>query len=237
MHLCSAVILFVSTACRGPAPGVIGSVVADTGSRSASRGRLAFPMILDSTCEGEDCETTFAALACDDVVLQAAPSTTAAIVARIKRGDTLNVRRTDLHVLRPGIVVLKRNYVLDSSTDEEGSRSPRPDTLHFAAGDTVYLVQYLGLGSWEWWHRGRTSSGGEFWAGPVNAHRGGVARSKDSTIAVGRSHPVSQAWWLIQRRTGQVGWWAADSARAVRSIQGMKHWDDWCVSPSSTPPS
>lgn len=207
----------------------VDTVVADTGARTDSLGRLQFPIILGSSCEGEDCETSFKGLACDNAVLRASPSATAPVSARILRGDTLNVRRTDLHVLHPGIVVMKREHVVDSDADSEtGESIPRTDTLRLAPGDTVFLLQYGALGSWEWWYRGRTSFGNEFWAGPPDGHLGGAIDLKDTSIAVARSQPKIQGWWLIQRRNGDVGWWATDSARTVRSIFKMNHWEDWC---------
>ena len=229
-RLTSVVMLLALAPCQGMSQGVR--------RREAATVRApAFPIVIDSACEGEDCEAAFAALACGGASLHAAPFAGAAIVARIRRGESLDVRRTDLHILRPGIVVLKRDYVLASDADgETAARIPRSDTLRFTAGDTVYLLRYLEVGAWEWWYHGRRSTGMEFWAGPADAELGGVTQSGDSTIAVGRSHPKVQPWWLVHRHRGEVGWWGADSTRAIRSIAAMQHWDEWCLSPSSTPP-
>ena len=206
------------------------TIVADSGVRLDPLGRLVFPIILASSCEGEDCETSFRGLACGDALLRASPSLNAPAVARILRGDTVNVRRTDLHVRRPGIVVLKRDHVVDSDvpSDGVGERIPRRDTLRFAAGDTVYLLQYASLGSWKWWHRGHTSFGDEFWAGPATGGLGGKTESGDSSIAVARSQPIIEGWWLIVRRNGDVGWWHRDSLETVRSIFQMEHWENYC---------
>ena len=49
---------------------------------------------------------------------------------------------------------------------------PRRDTLHFFAGDTVYILTYLELGSWGWGYRGRAGSGDEFWSGSFLRYSG-----------------------------------------------------------------
>jgi hypothetical protein len=206
----------------------VDTVVPDTGVRTDAQGRLVFPIVFASACEGEDCETSFPALACDNAVLHGAPNGNAAIVARVTRGDSLVVKRTDVHVLHPGIVVLKQAYVLDADRAEDGEAPhPRADTLRFAAGDTLYLLRYLALGEWVWW-RGRVSAGSEFWAGPVNGRLGGAMDSADSSRAVARSQPAIQDWWLIQRPGGAVGWWLRDSLPSIRSIPQMRHWEEHC---------
>jgi hypothetical protein len=249
ISLASLVALLVATACRGRVrePGAAetaavlssGNVtrvpadtfVADTGVRTDPKGHLVFPIVLANACEGEDCETRFTALACGNAVLRAAPSKTSPIVARVAKGDTVEVRRTDLHVMRPGIVILKRAYVLDTdaSDDPDRPRIPRADTLHFAAGDTLYLLRYLELGSWLWW-RGRTSSGSEFWSGPPGEGYGGATHNDDSSLAVARSQPKIDAWWSIEQRGGVTGWWLSDSRASIRSLPAMRHWGEQCGS-------
>ena len=247
ISLASLTALLFMAACRGrvrdqsvaetASPGSVARVpvdtfVADTGVRTDPKGHLVFPIVLANACEGEDCETKFTALACGDAVLRSAPSKTAPIVARIARGDTVEVRRTDLHVMRPGIVILKRAYVLDAdaSDDPDQSRIPRADTLRFAAGDTLYLLRYLELGSWLWWH-GRQSSGSEFWSGPPGEGYGGATHKRESSLAVARSQPKIDAWWSIERQGGVTGWWLRDSLASIRSIPAMKHWGEQCGNP------
>jgi hypothetical protein len=239
--------LLVTVACRGPVQDrkvavttlalaqasvtrvPVETFVADTGIRADSSGHLVFPIVLVNACEGEDCETQFTALACDDAVLRSASSVRAPRVARITRGDTVEVRRTDLHIIRPGIVVLKRAYVLDSeaSDDPDQSRIPRTDTLRFAAGDTLYLLRYLELGSWLWWH-GRPSSGSEFWAGPAGEGYGGATHRSDSSLAIARSQPEVDVWWLIERQGATSAWWLRDSRGSIRSLPAMQHWGEHC---------
>ncbi|HXQ77903.1 MAG TPA: hypothetical protein VN797_06840 [Gemmatimonadaceae bacterium] len=239
--------LLVTVACRGPVrdrhvaettlalsqaivthvPG--DTFVADTGIRADSSGHLVLPIVLVNACEGEDCETQFTALACGDAVLRTEPSVKAPVVARVARGDTVEVRRTDLHIISPGIVILRRAYVLDSdaSDDPDQSRIPRADTLRFAAGDTLYLLRYLELGSWLWW-RGRPSSGSEFWAGPAGEGYGGATHRTDSSLAIARSQPKIDVWWLIERQGATSAWWLRDSRGSIRSLPAMKHWGEHC---------
>jgi hypothetical protein len=185
------------------------------------------PVLFPRACEGEDCEVEFPAFACGAVQLRSAAADTAPIVARVARGDTVDVRSRDLHVLVPGRIVLRRNFALTDWKGEEG-RIPRQDTLRFAAGDTVYLLRYHELGAWTWWHRGGLQDGDEFWAGPRDGELGGVMRKRDSSVAVGLSHPRSEDWWRVQLKSGQSGWWRADTLYSLLSIHWMRHWASGC---------
>lgn len=194
---------------------------------SAGRDTNTMPLVFRDACVGEDCETSFPALACEGVELRAAAADGAPVVGRVARGDTVRVATRELHVLQPGMVVVRRDFAL---TWEDGGEDqvPSRDTLHFAAGDTLYLLRYYALGNWAWWRRGRTESGAEFWAGPSDGELGGTTRSSDSSVAVALSQPRTQDWWRVEPRAGQGGWWLADSARELRSIPGMQHWGESC---------
>jgi hypothetical protein len=165
---------------------------------------LVMPMVFPRMCEGESCDVEFPALACAAVELRSAAADTAPIVARIATGDTVNVRTIDLHVVKPGLVILRRDFALDWADDGE-QRYPAKDTLRFNAGDTVYLLHYESLGSWTWWHRGHLQSGNEFWAGPAHEKLGGVTQSDDSSVAVARSHPRRASWWRVELPSGAPG--------------------------------
>lgn len=185
------------------------------------------PMIFPRTCEGEDCQAEFSALACAAVELRSDAADTAPIVARVAKGDTVNVRTQDLHVLKPGRVVVRRDFTLDWADAGEG-RYPATDTRRFAAGDTVYLLHYNALGSWTWWYRGEVQSGNEFWAGPRDESLGGVTGSRDSSIAVALSHPRRESWWRVEPQSGAGGWWRADTLYSLLSIPWMQHWATGC---------
>lgn len=206
------------------------TTVRDTGVRLDPTGHLQLPFVSASACEGEDCETSFTGFACAARNLRAAAASSAPVVARIARGDTFSVRRTDVHVVRPGVVVVKRAFAIESDADVESDRlSPRKDTLRFAAGDTVYLLHYGGLGWWYFFHRGKESDAGGFWGTPEALRKGAMGIvDGDSSSAVLRSHPVRETWWLAYRGALPLGWWLVDSTRTLRSVYQMQHWEDYC---------
>jgi hypothetical protein len=187
------------------------------------------PQVVRGFCQGESCERgDYPALACATVELRSAAADTASVVARVQRGDTVHVRARDLHVLEPGRVVLRRDFALTWDVDAGGDQFPRSDTLHFAAGDTVYLLHYVALGGWVWWYRGREQAGGEFWAGPPDGELGAATHARDSSVAVGLSQPRTADWWQVETRTGRSGWWRADTLHGLLSIFRMQKWDDEC---------
>ncbi|NUQ20184.1 MAG: hypothetical protein HOQ09_04405 [Gemmatimonadaceae bacterium] len=201
---------------------------ADTGVHVGPDGRLRFPIVFAASCEGEDCETSFKGLACAAVDLRAAADTAAPVVARVARGDSVHVKRTDLHLVRPGIVVAKRPIVRASETGIDDDRTmPRADTLRIAAGDTVWLLQYEQLGWWRYWWKGRTTDGGQFWGVPADEEAFGEA-THDTSRAVARSQPATESWWLLDDGKHPIGWWRADSTASLRSVYNMEHWDEHC---------
>jgi hypothetical protein len=200
--------------------------------------RLHFPIVVDSACEGEDCDATnFAAVACDSAVLHAAASDSSPIVARIPVGDTVHVIARSLHILQPGIVLVRRDYTLANHSGE-GRLAPPPDTSHFFAGDILYLLRYLELGSWMWTYHGKVQSGDEFWGGSIDAKFGGS--SQDTTYAVRLSEPMVAHWWHVQPRRGGSGWWHEETEPALESVNQHVKWGNHCAlvhAPSSPPAS
>ena len=196
------------------------------------------PLVLDGACEGEDCMTRFAALACADTDLRATASDSAPVVARVSAGDTVEVTRSDLHVLRKGLVVVRDTVTLSGEDLYLGDDSlgvSLGDSLRFVPGDTLHLLRYLGLGAWHWLRHGRLEGGMEFWAGPVGGRAGGAMHKKDSTRAVALSHPVVGAWWLVTLPGGTTGWWRADGGNELRSILDMERWMELrCAGPDTT---
>lgn len=200
----------------------------DTGVHVGTDGRLRFPMVFAASCEGEDCETSFKGLACAPVELRAAADTAAPVVARVARGDSVHVTRTDLHLVRPGIVVVKKPIVRASETGMDDDRAtPRADTLRIAAGDTVWLLQYEQLGWWRYWWKGRTTDGGQFWGVADDEEALGEV-THDTSRAVARAQPATESWWLLDDGKHPIGWWRADSTASLRSVYNMEHWDEHC---------
>jgi len=206
----------------------------DTGVRVGPDGRPRLPIVFAASCEGEDCQTSFKGLACEPVELRSAADSAAPVVARIARGDSIHVTRTDLHVVRPGIVVVKQSIVRASEPDMDDDRPrPRKDTLRIAARDTLLLLQYEQLGWWLYWWNGKARDGGQFWGVPDDEDALGAV-THDTSRAVARSQPVIESWWLLDDGRRPLGWWRTDSLASLRSVYDMEHWDEHCPAPGST---
>ncbi|HEU5173620.1 MAG TPA: hypothetical protein VFT96_02625 [Gemmatimonadaceae bacterium] len=182
--------------------------------------------------------TRFAALVCADTDLRATASEAAPIIARASAGDTVEVTRSDLHVLRKGLVVVRGTVTLrgeDLYTGDEALDDSLGDSLRFVPGDTLHLLRYIGLGAWHWMRHGRLEGGMEFWAGPVGGRVGGAMRKRDSTRAVALSHPEVTTWWQVKLPDGTTGWWRADDRNELRSILDMERWTELrCAGPDTT---
>ena len=193
--------------------------------RFDSAGHPILPWVVRSMCEGEDCGTHFEAEACSGTTLHAEPDDTSPVVARIAEGERVQVVRSDLHVNRAGIVVMKRDHVLDEDTGEEDGVFPRQDTLRFTRGDTMYVLHYLALGRWIFAYHGRTYDSNEFW-GTTTQDMG--ANDGDSTVAIARSRPEREDWLLVATRAGVIGWWSRRHWE-LQSTFAMQHWGDDCA--------
>lgn len=186
------------------------------------------PWIVRNACEGEDCTTQFEGVACSATTLHAEPVETSPVVAAVNEGEMVQVVRRDLHVSRAGIVVTNRDLVLDHDYSDEDDIVPRTDTLRFARGDTVYTLHYLALGRWVWAYRGRVYDSNEFW-GAATEHDMG-ANSRDSSVAIARSQPRREDWWLVATRAGIIGWWSNRTPHwELQGTFQMQHWGDDCA--------
>jgi hypothetical protein len=195
-----------------PPPPII---PADTVPLADSNGGPRMPLVLPHACEGEDCEETFRAVACRAVQLHVAPSDSSAVVAELLRGDSVEITRRDLHVLRAGRVIVRRPITIDSYTVEgpEGDeKRPSDDTVHFAAGDTVYLLAYTGMGSWYWWHKGKAEGTDLSFAVAEDDWLGITEKIDADSRAIGLSKPQTADWWLVKPRVGGAGWWRSDGS-------------------------
>ena len=204
--------------------GTDGTVTADASTDSAAvAGPVAaplastdsFPAIHEESCEGESCMARFPVRACRDVALLAQPLDGADVRLALRAGDSADVR-TDVHLRRPGIVILRRDFVLSDDVEVTDPRysEPREDTIRFAAGDTLYLLQYGELGSWVAWFRGTRLYLMEFWGGEVQAERG-PRDSAQAEVAVGVRAPDIAYWWRVTLPDGRMGWWRNDESSAL----------------------
>ena len=180
--------------------------------------------VFANKCEGEGCQPSYQAVACRDVPLVASP-TKRATVGTLKRGDTADVA-TDLHLKKPGIVVLQRDLEL---TDDELLHSSSKPTWKFAAGDTVFLLSYVGEGFWDVSYKGRETQLQEFWAGP-NRSEWGPEDSAQSRVAIG-TLPVIDTWLRVARGGRVIGWLLQDTTNAIAPIGGYA--EKWALSCST----
>lgn len=213
---------------------LVRSVLIALGALACARApRIPAPLVLDDACQGEGCLTRFSALACADTDLMATASDSAPAIARVAAGDTVDVTRTDLHVLRRGVVVVRDTVTLGRDDVYTGGDS-LGGSLRFLPGDTLHLLRYIELGAWHWMRHGRLEGGMEFWAGPVGGRGGGAIYEKDSTRAVALSHPEITTWWQVTLPGGTTGWWRADAGNELLSIPQMEHWMESCAGPDTT---
>lgn len=175
-----------------------------TPDRSQWRPRM--PMVRIGSCPGESCTYGNLVSACQDLPLVATDSIGAKPTGIVvHKGDTVTLVTGNLHLLEPGIVVMKRDYAITDITDESFDyKAPRPDTLRFFAGDTVYVLDYLELGDWNWWYRGKLGSGGEFWTGAFQRSYG---PGDDRRPAVAISKSRGEWWYKLQVDASSEGGW------------------------------
>lgn len=179
-----------------------------------SQWRPKMPMVRVGSCPGEDCSYGNLVTACADVSLLAVDSIGAkATGITVHKGDTVTLVTGNLHLLEPGIVVMKRDYAITDIIDESSDyRAPRPDTLRFFAGDTVYVLNYLELGAWEWWYRGKPGSGDEFWTGAFQRSYG---PGDDKRPAVAVTKPRGEWWYKLQDTQSEGGWMRGGRGRWI----------------------
>jgi hypothetical protein len=136
------------------------------------------------------------------VALVASPTNPAGALL-LQPGDSVNVR-SDLHLKKPGVVVLKRDHTQPDEWNA-GSGAREPPALSFSAGDTLLLLSYIGEGFWKASYKGRQMEVLEFW---------GPGDGGQSAIATGTA-PVIDTWWAVSRAGRVVGWWKKDSTNAI----------------------
>jgi hypothetical protein len=164
------------------------------------------PMVRAGSCPGEDCSYGNLVVACVDLPLFAADSLGAKQGGvTIRKGDTVTLVTGNLHLIEPGIVLIKRDYeITEYSNSEGGPRQPRPDTLRFFAGDTLYVLDYLELGDWNWWYRGNAGASEEFWTGVLQRSYG---PGDDQRPAISVSKTRGEWWYKLQVNQQDEGGW------------------------------
>ena len=191
-----------------------------------SQWRPKMPMVRAGSCPGEDCEYGYLVKACKDLLLFATDSSGAKPTGiTLRKGDTATLVTGNLHLLEPGIVVMKRDYAITDIVDEGSDyKAPRPDTLRFFAGDTVYVLDYLELGSWNWWYRGKPGSGDEFWTGVLQRSYSGDEAQRP---AVSISRPRGEWWYRLKIDTDTEGGWVRAGRGWWVDLSFVRVGSDW----------
>ncbi len=152
--------------------------------------RVTLPRIVpDGGCAEDGCGFPWRRVACHELTLRAQDSDHAALVGTIAAGDTFTVVSSHLHIVAPSRVIFRKAYAITDAYDIDGARGPRPDTVRFAAGDTLYVFEHDGE-FFRWWYRGMFGRGLPFWDQADEA-------SPQRTVTwyqVAKSNTAS-AWW------------------------------------------
>lgn len=125
--------------------------------------RVALPRIVpDGDCAEDGCGFPWRRVACHDLTLRAQDSDHAALAGTIAAGDTFTMVSSHLHIVAPAKVIFRKSYAITEAYDIEGARGPRPDTVRFLAGDTLYVFEHDEQFV-RWWYRGMLGRGLRFW--------------------------------------------------------------------------
>lgn len=126
---------------------------------------LTVPHIAPHACPGEGCFFE-RGLACADIPMHRQPGGTE-ISGRLSRGDGVAVLDGEVHVSAPGRVEVIRDVEREARVAAPGTSTGeyfgREATLRLATGDTLYVLNYLGEGSFAVWHEGRFYQTSIFW--------------------------------------------------------------------------
>ncbi|HJP60583.1 MAG TPA: hypothetical protein VJ865_11300 [Gemmatimonadaceae bacterium] len=151
--------------------------------------RLHLPRVVKGYCGPDDCGYPWHPRACRELTLYKADSVSADLAGTIAAGDTFTVENSNLHIVSPLKVALTKDYAITEKYDIDGSHGPRPDTVKFAAGDTLYVFEqdqeFL-----TWWYRGMLGRGQSFW-----------------NITDEVSPARTEMWYEVTRPNGSKAWW------------------------------
>jgi hypothetical protein len=190
---------------------------------------VRYPVVEQTSCIGESCDTAFPAVACRSVQLRTAPADTASLGPVIALNDTVDVTQTDLHLEAPGVVQFLAAYVHNRDSNGDGAPTPAKDTVRFSAGDTLYLVRYIGQGWWDAVLRNKQYriSDGYWYSSDLPGQLGTF--SLDSSVAIARSYPRVATWWHVSIRDGRQGFWKFDQERWREGLKPhRKYWEFDC---------
>ena len=151
--------------------------------------RLHLPRIVKGYCGPDDCGYPWHPRACRELTLYKADSVSAGVVGTIATGDTFTVENSNLHIVSPLKVAMSEGYAITENYDIDGSHGPRPDTVKFAAGDTLYVFEQ-DQEFMTWWYHGMLGHGRRFW------HIGDEV-----------SPARTEMWYEVTRTDRSKAWW------------------------------
>jgi hypothetical protein len=140
---------FLIAACADGPPGEVATSAGD----SPDSPGIEFPYRVEPACPGEGCSYGLW-LACDSVPLFAGPGDSSPTGQYLLPDQAFEVTSGAVVVETPGIVAVTR---------------PTPqapylaDAVTFVPGDTLYVLDYLGEGFFNAWHRGALLEVEAFW--------------------------------------------------------------------------
>ena len=122
----------------------------------------------------------------------------AAVALLLARGDTFQAVTGNVHIVRLGIVRMRRPYTVFSETD---ARPPNVlDTIPLGVNDTAYVLSYRGEGYYDVWIRGQVHAVAAFWDDRRLYPR------PTGTPGVLVQEPDERWWVQIRTRDGRTGW-------------------------------
>ncbi len=160
-------------------------------AQAAEGAGPALPFVVDNVCPGEGC--VFGTwLACGPVPGYAEAGDRATEVFRLSRDESFTVRTGQMWVAVPGLVVVREAI-------PNSSRQVEPTV--FAAGDTVYVLHYVGEGFYNVWYQGVEVEAEAFWTEAVGAAeptaRGMLLRERTTEYWVEAETAVGQRGWVL----------------------------------------
>jgi hypothetical protein len=163
------------------------SILADL---SEAQGTLSIPVIEKGRCPFECCQ--FGRwVSQSSLRAYRVEGDTADIAFTVATGDTFNALTGNVHMDRPGVVVVTK------------------PVLSFNRGDTIYTLTHTGEGFIDVWSNGAIANIEMFWEGNGDSDSAIVDTNADrwkrySGVLVAR--PIMIWWVQIQRADGLTGW-------------------------------
>ncbi len=158
---------------------------------------ITFPYIVQPACPGEGC--AFGEwMACEVVPVYARLGDTTAIAFELADRERFEVETGAVVIRKPGLVVVTR------PTPQSERQT---NTTVFQPGDTLLVLDYVGEGFFNVFHRDTILETEVFWrwanfAAPDSVYRAEVLREGESVF-----------WVRARRKGGQPGWLRTENAR------------------------